>query len=179
MLSLKESILSSTRTGKSVFKIIVNSWLELSNAIKKIVRKNSIHCSLNDIDTSKIETMSELFEYKKFDGDISKWDVRNVTYMACMFKYSSYTGKNGDISKWDVRKVTNMYAMFINSKYNGDISKWDVSNVMDMRHMFKNSQFNQDISSWKINPNCKTEGMFENCPIRDEYKPKQNGKTIE
>jgi hypothetical protein len=128
MLSLKESILSSTRTGKSAFKIIVNSWLELSNAIKKIIRKNSIHCSLNDIDTSKIESMSDLFEYKKFDGDISKWDVRNVT---------------------------------------------------DMRHMFKNSQFNQDISNWKINPNCRTESMFENCPIRYEYKPKQNGKTIE
>lgn len=90
--------------GKSAFKIIVNSWLELSNAIKKIIRKNSIHCSLNDIDTSKIESMSDLFEYKKFDGDISKWDVRNVT---------------------------------------------------DMRRMFKN------------------------CPIRDEYKPKQNGKIIE
>jgi hypothetical protein len=72
-----------------------------------------------------------------------------------------------------------MYAMFVKSKYNGNISEWDVSNVTDMRHMFKDSQFNQDISNWKINPNCRTESMFENCPIRDEYKPKQNGKTIE
>ena len=167
MLSLKESILSSTRTGKSAFKIIVNSWLELSNAIKKIVRKNSIHCSLNDIDTSKIESMSDLFEYKKFDGDISKWDVRNVTDMACMFKYSSYTGKNGDISKWDVRKVTNMYSMFIKSKYNGDISEWDVSNVKDMRYMFQSSDFNGDISKWDVSNVRDMNNMFNNSKFTD------------
>jgi hypothetical protein len=47
-----------------------------------------------------------------------------------------------------------------------------------MRKMFYNSDFNNDISNWKINPKCSTKGMFDGCKIKDEYKPKQNGKII-
>jgi surface protein len=39
---------------------------------------------------------------------------------------------NGDISNWNVSNVTNMYAMFAFSSFNQDISKWDVSNVTVM-----------------------------------------------
>jgi len=35
-----------------------------------------------------------------------------------MFKDSHF---NGDISKWDVSNVTNMSSMFSGSKFNGDI----------------------------------------------------------
>ena len=57
--------------------------------------------------------MSAMFNNSKFDGDISNWDVSNVTSMAAMFAYSEFTG---DISKWDVSKVTNMREMFNSSK---------------------------------------------------------------
>ena len=43
-----------------------------------------------------------------------------------MFSKSQF---NGDISKWDVSNVTNMGNMFSKSPFNGDISNWDVSNV--------------------------------------------------
>jgi surface protein len=39
--------------------------------------------------------MSELFDKSEFTGDISKWDVSNVTDMGNMFRYSKF---NGDIS---------------------------------------------------------------------------------
>ena len=39
-------------------------------------------------------------------GDISRWDVSNVTNMHNMFSYAK--SFNGDISNWDVSKVTNM-----------------------------------------------------------------------
>ena len=54
-----------------------------------------------------------MFNNSKFDGDISNWDVSNVTSMATMFAYSEF---NGDLSKWDVSKVTIMREMFNSSK---------------------------------------------------------------
>ena len=80
-----------------------------------------------------------MFFNNQFNGDISKWNVSNVTTMDYMFSKSEFTGKNGDISNWDVSNVVNMSCMFRDSKFNGDISKWDVSNVVNMSYMFLNS----------------------------------------
>ena len=45
--------------------------------------------------------------------------------------------KYGDISGWDVSNVTDMKEMFRSAhKFNGDLSKWNVSNVTDMGGMF-------------------------------------------
>ena len=41
-----------------------------------------------------------------FNGDLSGWDVRNVTDMRDMF--SGAAAFNGDLSGWDVRNVTDM-----------------------------------------------------------------------
>ena len=59
----------------------------------------------------------------------------------------NYSGFNGDISNWNVSNVTNMALMFIGlSSFNQDISSWDVSNVTNMNAMFANaSSFNQDL----------------------------------
>ena len=58
----------------------------------------------------------------------------------------------GDISKWNVSNVTDMCHMFSDSKFNGDISKWDVNNINDMSYMFYYSEFNGDISKWTNKP---------------------------
>jgi surface protein len=55
---------------------------------------------------------------------------------------------NGDISQWNVSNVTNMYRMFEGSKFNGDISEWDVKNVKNMHYIFLEYD-NQDLSNWK------------------------------
>jgi hypothetical protein len=39
--------------------------------------------------------MGSMFEGSYFNGDISQWNVSNVTNMSCMFKDSLF---NGDIS---------------------------------------------------------------------------------
>ena len=54
-----------------------------------------------------------------------------------MFAYSKF---NGDISNWDVRNVSDMHDMFAGSEFNGDLSSWDVSNVTDMNGMFNGSK---------------------------------------
>ena len=107
--------------------------------------------------------MSEMFNSSKFNGDISQWDVSNVTNMSFMFNGSAFSNNqfNGDISKWDVSNVTNMRAMFYHSQFNGDISQWDVSQVRDVSAMFHSSKFNGDISKWDTGNIKNMNGMFE------------------
>ncbi len=206
MKTLKESILSSTRTGKmSKYTEFPKNREELFDIIRNEINKNGYKCSLNHIDTSKITDMSDLFAFfKLFNGDISEWDVSNVEDMNGMFSGSKFNGdiskwkvrkvkdmrfmfyeskfkgnKKGGISGWDVSNVENMKCMFAYSKFNGDISEWDVSNVEDMHGMFKeNTEFDSDISNWKVNPDCKTDKMFYFCFIEEKYKPFQNGERI-
>ena len=86
-----------------------------------------------------------------------------------MFKYSKFTGKHGDISNWDVSNVTSMTEMFFKCKFNGDLSKWDVSNVEWFNEMFGHSTFSGDISNWQINPKAKGNmlAMFRNSPLEN------------
>jgi surface protein len=109
-------------------------------------------------DLTQVESMANMFRSnRQFHGDISDWDVSNVTDMSGMFEYSRF---NGDISDWDVSNVTDMSGMFENSRFNSDISQWDVSNVRDMRSMFSYSQFNSDISQWDVGNVTDMGAMF-------------------
>jgi hypothetical protein len=59
---------------------------------------------------------------------------------------STATTTYGNISTWDVSQVTDMSNLFkFKYDFNDDISAWDVSNVTSMQGMFVNSLFNQDI----------------------------------
>jgi uncharacterized protein (TIGR02145 family) len=116
--------------------------------------------------TSGITDMSDLFRgnpfptFSTFSGDISHWDVSNVTSMASMFYYTSEF--NGDLSSWDVSKVTDMGKMFESATaFDADISDWDVSSVTNMRSMFEGaSKFNSDLSRWNVSKVIDMGRMF-------------------
>jgi surface protein len=55
--------------------------------------------------------------------------------MIGMFYRTSF---NGDISEWNVSNVTSMRFMFNDTSFNGDISGWNVSSVTEMRATFDN-----------------------------------------
>ena len=80
--------------------------------------------NLNWIDTSNVTNMTELFSGAEYSGQFNKF--------------------NGDISKWNVSNVTDMSSMFFLSNFNGDISRWDVSNVTDMTGIFVNSPIKEE-----------------------------------
>ncbi len=158
-----------------VGKYIPKNRTELIRTIKTIIdtnkdgtidNKDDLDADLNNIDTSSITSMRYLFaksitKLHQFSGDISKWDVSNVTDMYGMFQDA--TAFNSDISKWDVSKVTSMSWMFRGATaFNSDISDWHVSKVTDMLAMFgKATAFNSDISDWKVGKVTDMSGMFE------------------
>ena len=175
MKSFKQHILEKLKVSKIENKPVYrpNTKEELVDLIIKEIETNGPKCSLNHIDVSAITDMSDLFRggetmqywsghpvLSDFDGDISDWDVSNVTNMSRIFNKCKYTGDNGDISDWDVSNVTNMNGMFSLSKFTGDISNWDVSNVTSMRSMFYWSEFDGDISNWDVSNVRDMERMF-------------------
>ena len=180
MRKLEEFVLEKLKISKPKTVYHPNSKEELVDLMIKEIKTNGPNCSLNHIDVSNIDDMSFLFRggdidqyfsghpvLSEFDGDISNWDVSNVTKMIGMFERCKYSGKNGDISTWDVSNVTDMLGMFQYSNYNGDISTWDVSNVTRMDYMFYWAKFNGDISNWDVSNVTSMRGMF--------YSSKFNG----
>ena len=61
-----------------------------------------------------------------------------MSYLFSDSVYGWNLGKfNGNISRWNVANVTSMYSMFAFAKaFNQPIGDWDVSNVTNMSYMF-------------------------------------------
>lgn len=71
-------------------------------------------------------------------GDLSGWDVSNVTNMGYMFSDCYSLTSLDSISNWDTSNVTNMTGMFsrCTSLTSLDLTNWDTSKVTDMTDMF-------------------------------------------
>jgi surface protein len=119
-------------------------------------------------DTSLVTDMSgwtgsvhEGFSNKKtFNGDISSWEIAQVTNMYSMFWQA--TSFNRPIGSWDTSKVNTMENMFATaSAFNQDIGSWNTAEVTSMEAMFSSaSAFNQDIGSWNTAQVTKMNWMF-------------------
>ena len=95
-------------------------------------------------------------------GEISNWDVSNVTDMSWMF--SGAGSFNQPLNNWNVSKVTNMCAMFWKaSSFNQPLNNWDVSKeVTDMSWMFRGAiSFNQPLNNWNVSNVITMECMFD------------------
>ena len=130
--------------------------IELSYLLDKLIDERGNEGDFNDIDTSEVDDMSNVF------------NVLFKNPLKSPYKF------NGDISKWNTSNVTSMINMFYGcQKFNCDISNWDVSKVVSMEGMFENANsFNQDISKWDVR-NVKAYDMFDmGCNINKKFKPK-------
>lgn len=87
-----------------------------------------------------------------FNGDLSSWNVANVTYMSFMF--DSATSFSSDLSGWNVTNLINAEYMFnLASSFTSDLSGWNISNATHMNHMFNNSgmtcnDYSRTLISW-------------------------------
>ena len=83
---------------------------------------------LSTCNMSGVTNLQQVFDNKNgYTGDISEWDVSNVTNFSYLFRSSDFAG---DISKWDLSSATTIDGIFSsNTSFLSDISDWNVSNV--------------------------------------------------
>lgn len=99
------------------------------------------------------------FNAVNFNGDISKWNVSNVTTMADMF--ANAKAFQGDLSAWDVSKVSDFSSMFAATLYNQPLNSWNTSSAVTMNSMFLGSpKFNQPLSNWNTSNVTNMGNMF-------------------
>ena len=118
---IQERLHITKDTGNNSYNYHPKTKDELKELVNKLIEERGDNADLNDIDTSEIKDMSELFMCSNFTGDISKWNVSNVENMNNMFEYS---------------------------KFNGDISNWNISNVKDMKYIFYKSTLEKNPPKW-------------------------------
>jgi surface protein len=105
--------------------------------------------NISNWNVSNVTDMSNLFYSKiNFNEDISNWNVSNVTDMTSMFFLAF--AFNQDISGWETSKVTNMLVMFASAaSFDQDIGGWNTGNVTNMTSMFSRAfAFNQPLNDW-------------------------------
>ena len=100
-------------------------------------------------------------------GNISHWDVSQVTTMASMFYDAS--SFNQSINKWNVSNVRTMEGMFCRARsFNKPLASWDVSSVTNMSYMFASDEnhekflprFNQPLNNWNVSSVKSMYAMF-------------------
>ena len=107
-------------------------------------------------------------------GDISQWDVSNVTNIKLLFwNQSSF---NQPLNGWNVSNVTDMKWMFENaSSFNQSLNDWNVSNVEDMWGMFLSAtSFNQPLNKWNVSNVENMYGMFADAASLDGKSQNRN-----
>ena len=110
---------------------------------------------------SMVTNFNNMFAFaRRFNQDISGWDVSNAVNMGGMFYLAD--AFNQDIGNWDVSNVENMKLMFWKAfRFNQDIDNWNVSNVKDMAGMFSEAtDFNQDLDNWDVSNVESMKNMF-------------------
>lgn len=127
MKNLTTYINEALTLGKFRYNYFPKTEKEFYDLLEQLIEERGEEGDFNDIDTSKITFMTDLFRnHKHFNGNISKWNVSNVELFGAMFKDCEKF--NCDISKWNVKKGENFCFMFENCKsFIQDLSDWEIS----------------------------------------------------
>ena len=195
MINIYEYLLNKNTKSKQTIEATDET---IKDIVDHEIEQLGFEADLNHIDVSKVTDFRNVFRLKKFNGDISEWDVSNAKMMDQMFQ--GCLGFNCDLGNWDVSNVVSMTKMFLLDtkfegiglenwklnpriefldmmfagceKFNRDISGWKVTTYVRMiSKMFMNcTSFEQDLSSWEISSLSQHDAMFKGTPMAKKHK---------
>ncbi len=100
------------------------------------VKSDNLGCVFTPIDNANIHDAVKLWrtDHKtamKTYGNISNWDVSNVSDMSYLFSCDQHNQTNcainGDISNWNTAKLNSTFCMFMNQQhFNQTLSAWNL-----------------------------------------------------
>ena len=112
--------------------------------------------------TPSAQKMASMFEgAARFDGDVSTFDVSQITDFSNVFKNAAMF--NGNLRDWNVSSALTTASMFEGAqRFNGDLSQWNVTKNRNFVHMFKEAKrFAADLSKWRTISAQQVQGMFD------------------
>lgn len=177
MITLNEYLSSKVKFGKRDKIIATND--NIKSIVENEIKKYGWGADLNHIDTSRCTWMLDLFDAMgennddTFHGDVSEWDVSNVTNMECMFRMCN--DFNCDLSNWDVSKCENFDHMFCEcTNFTGKgLDSWKLDNAINVGGMFVRCyKLDVDLSSWDLRNVRYNAEMFLDVDIDKAHMPK-------
>jgi surface protein len=114
-------------------------------------------------------------------GDLSNWQVGNVTNMRDMF-WECHSLESLNLSNWDTSNVTTISGMFdsCESLTSLNVSNWDTSNVTDMSWLFEQCYSLETIiglDTWDVSNVTDMNGMFVDCTALTDFEAPKNIST--
>ena len=158
----------SGQTVPVPFNNIVTTFMTY---MREMFRYTEFNQPIGSWDTSKVMNMSLMFNQAiGFDQPIGSWNTANVLYMGEMFSHASSFNQpinhNTVTNSWNTANVIAMNDMFYRANFNQPIGSWNTANVTTMANMFYTaSQFNQEIGSWNTANVSNMSEMFRNATI--------------
>lgn len=102
-----------------------------------------------------VTDLSNLFHHaKKFNQDLSNWDVSRVKSFSGMFSHAE--AFNQPLNSWDMRNAKYIIGMFDGAKaFNQPLDQWDTRSVTSIKRVFEDTpSFDQNLSNWRL-PNVR------------------------
>ena len=135
---------------KSVDQWGTQAWNSMEDAFNDC--QNLIGIPRDTPDLSLVTSLKHAFRScLPMKGNVSGWDVSNVTDMSDAF-YNCYEFEGHGVETWDVSNVTTLWQTFAYCfAFNGNVTEWDVSNVEYMyRTFYRGSAFDRNLGGWDI-----------------------------
>ena len=139
-----------------------------------------IDADMNHIDTNEVTHMIDTFSKTNFCGDVSKWDVSNVTIFNSTFAFCK--DFDCDLSQWETTSAKSMISMFwgcTNFTAQG-LERWDMSNASKLNGMFYRcgSLTGENLADWKFKSLENTRLMFNGCTRLNVDLSKWNAEKL-
>lgn len=162
---------------ENILSIELNNFSYSDGVMPVFYVPNCTSIIFNNIDTSRVTSMSGLFNYcsSLISLDLSSFDTSNVKYLDSTFRNCTSLTEIKGLENWN---TDNNYSLFFtfcgcNSLVNlSGISSWNTDNVITMDSVFSecNSITSLDLSNWNTDNVTNLAHAFYKCLVLEEIK---------